>query len=465
MDGYNNNQLNVPASIALGLFAIALVYIMYSTAPESFLGSEKSKKASRYYAISTIFSQLPDEQTKASTVQNETGDSKFYYKQRVDSIWKLPENFQHFNQMIQSGNSILKHSQDDLVSFEKKQLEIEWQYNLKNKEQKWISPPIAINQLIYAVSDDNIVHVISRANGQLMGLFRFNPKLKIISLHSLHDKIFLLSESKKNANKLDLSYITTNHSFQINWTTTIGGKQDYTLGFTVNDEHLIVSAKDFLAALNMKGEIIWKKQMTTPFAVPVTIQGETIYYALESKLAGAYNADNGKEFWTAELKETPQSPFVYIPSYNFLAISLEQDYLQVLKATNGESMFKFNTYNEGEPAHLLPLQVSAPSIKRLELPWRYEGYVLSTVCAKVRVCLLDPFNGRILSRIYTNVDRLISPIQIDDGQLSIWATEKDSKNEVLIRFKKRDEPTDSSVNAQQEKRSFISYLFDAAIGN
>ena len=82
--------------------------------------------------------------------------------------------------------------------------------------------------------------------------------------------------------------------------------------------------------------------------------GETIYYALESKLAGAYNADNGKEFWTAELKETPQSPFVYIPSYNFLAISLEQDYLQVLKATNGESMFKFNTYNEGELAHLLP---------------------------------------------------------------------------------------------------------------
>ena len=141
MDGYNNNQLNVPASIALGLFRDSSCLHNVFNGSGEFLGSEKSKKASRYYAISTIFSQLPDEQTKASTVQNETGDSKFYYKQRVDSIWKLPENFQHFNQMIQSGNSILKHSQDDLVSFEKKQLEIEWQYNLKIKSRNGLAHP------------------------------------------------------------------------------------------------------------------------------------------------------------------------------------------------------------------------------------------------------------------------------------------------------------------------------------
>lgn len=194
--------------------------------------------------------------------------------------------------------------------------------------------------------------------------------------------------------------------------------KDVEISFSEDMELLFVTQDNKVVCLDFNDmKVLWQVTLPAKAMGPILADAGVAYTATEEGHILSFNAEHGQKILEMDLEAKLLMPPVFIPSHNYLTVVTEGNLLQAVDARTGEKKWHFKLENDDPNLWAYSTRLNNSSITEIKLKWIHKGWSLFIPCMRSRICIFNPENGQVVSRLTLHGQPLMQPALGNDKML------------------------------------------------
>ncbi len=290
---------------------------------------------------------------------------------------------------------------------------IKWKLKLAHTTSLFSTLPVLTQSHLFVATEDGRLFSLDKETGRI--LWTAQPVKEIKGSPVLvENRLFFFGVREENLQKRTFLFQAdpvTGLITQIS-SEDVGKINPYPP--TVNaDLNVLYIANDNgnLFGINYEsGKLLFKTSTSDKILSALLLAEKKVAFTtMDGKLV-AVDSRTGNLIWETDLESPSDSTPSFVPTFNYLAVMTNNGYLQAIDFRSGEKLWKFLAHNESPHHNTMTLRLDNKSVEQHEMKWKNKGYVIYAPCGSKRICVYNPDQGRIVSRIHLEGEMASEPI-------------------------------------------------------